>query len=234
MPRLATGLLAAAIAAPMAHTTEPNTPQECRVAATSSTTKTTAQHGFSSTTTTACRYDKAANKSTCTNLYEDTVGTKTKTVSVTTFASIADVIDEVKVNPPKRLSTKVETTGEGNRGPTDATLVYTYDDQRRLTKEAASSKNAPSYTTTYTAWDKSGRPTAGSTVFTKAPRTAIKIAYDEAARTVNTTTGVGSQWITCEMKFDVNGNAASTACKSPVGPASESTTTTTATENICR
>jgi hypothetical protein len=232
MRTLATGLLAAAIAAPAAHATRQKTPQECRVAATSSTTQTRAQNNVTSTTETTCRYDKGTNRSTCTNLYADSVGTKTKTVSVTTFASLADAIDEVKVIPPRRLSTKVETTGEGNRGASDAMLVYTYDAQRRLTKETATSKNAPAYTTTYTAWDKSGRPTLGSTTFAKAPTTALKIEYD--GNFVKTTTGVGSQWIACTLQFDVNGNPMATICKSPAGTTSESMTTLNTSERICR
>ena len=59
--------------------------QECRTAATASTTKTTSP-GFTSETSTTCRYDKATNKSTCTNKYKDSFKTETTTVSVTTYA----------------------------------------------------------------------------------------------------------------------------------------------------
>jgi hypothetical protein len=46
------------------------TAQACRTAATASTTKSTSP-GFTSQTSTTCRYDKATNKSTCTNKYKD-------------------------------------------------------------------------------------------------------------------------------------------------------------------
>ncbi len=50
--------------------------QECRIAATAATTRTKGP-GFSAETTTACQFDKATNKSTCTNKYADSIGTST-------------------------------------------------------------------------------------------------------------------------------------------------------------
>src|SRR5262245_28379426 len=88
--------------------------QPCRIGATASKTRTEGQKGFRSDVTSTCRFDKAASQSTCTNEYVDSVGTKTKTVSVTTFASVADVIDEVKIIPPLRLASKVETKSSGS------------------------------------------------------------------------------------------------------------------------
>jgi hypothetical protein len=208
--------------------------QACRNAVTSATTQTKGLNGFTSTTTTECRYDKATNKSTCTNLYEDSMGTKSKTVAVTTFASLEQAIDEVKVVPPLKLSTRTDLSGTGSRGAIESTLLYTHDERRRLTQEVASSRQGSGYTMTYTEWDASGRPTAGSTTFIKGPTTSLKVAYDDATRTVTTTTGAGNQWVTCDMVYDADGNASSTSCRSPDGPSSASKTTTTATEKICR
>ena len=73
--------------------------------------------GFSAETTTTCQFDKATNKSTCTNQYSDSVGTKTTTVSVTTFASLAEAIDEIKVIPPRRRSVRTDTTTTGDGAP---------------------------------------------------------------------------------------------------------------------
>ena len=46
----------------------------------------------------------------------DSIGTKTTTVSVTTFASLAEAIDEIKVIPPRRRSVRTDTTTTGDRG----------------------------------------------------------------------------------------------------------------------
>ena len=78
-------------------TNQGKTAQTCRIGATTSKTRMEAQKGFWAESMSTCRFDKATSKSTCTNEYVDSVGTKATTVSVTTFASVADVIDEVKV-----------------------------------------------------------------------------------------------------------------------------------------
>ena len=93
-----------AIGAKWTTTEQAKSAQPCRIGATAATTRTEGQKGFWSEVTTACRFDKATSQSTCTNEYVDSVGTKTTTVSVTTFASLADAIDEVKVIAPLRLS----------------------------------------------------------------------------------------------------------------------------------
>ncbi len=205
--------------------------QTCRVGPTRSTTNTSAQPGgHTSTTTTSCHYDKAKNTASCSSAYEDNLGTKTKSTSETTFASVSDVIDEIKTIPPRRLSLKTVTTG-----PIPTTLTYSYDDLKRLIKEVSTTAQGSVYTTTYSSWDKDGRPTKGKTVYTKAPTTEVEITYNDATRTQITKAGAGSQWVTCDLVFDENGNPASTTCKSPAGPVtSQSKTTTTATEKICR
>lgn len=226
-----------AIGAKWTTTEQAKSAQPCRIGATAATTRTEGQKGFWSEVTTACRFDKATSQSTCTNEYVDSVGTKTTTVSVTTFASLADAIDEVKVIAPLRLSTKIETKSSGPKVPSTTVVVNSYDAQRRLTKETITASTAGSYETTYTAWDKNGRPTSGSTVFAKAPTTSLEMVYDDAARTVTSTTGTGAYRITCALVYDANGNPASTECHVPggaPGSMSRSKTTTTTTERICR
>ena len=137
--------------------------QECRTVATASTTKTTSP-GFTSETSTTCRYDKATNKSTCTNKYKDSFKTGTTTISVTTYAKLDDVIDETKVNPPRRRSLRTDTTAEGSKGKSTTSLVNTYDGQNRLVQEVGTSTPGTTVTTTYTRWDAAGRPTAGRSV----------------------------------------------------------------------
>jgi hypothetical protein len=206
--------------------------QECRTAATAATTRSRGT-GFSAETTTACQYDKATNQSTCTNKYADSVGTSTTTVSVTTFASLADAIDEIKVIPPRRRSLRTDTTATGARGSTTSSLVNTYDRQNRLVQEVGESSGGGTFMTTYSSSDDAGRPTAGKTV-TRGNINSLTLSYDDAARTMTTTTDTGMQKLVCTLTFDVNGNPAATSCKGPGGMTTGSTTTTTATEKICR
>jgi hypothetical protein len=229
--RQGTALLLAATIGGTATTTVPIVEQTCRAGVAQSTTKTSAQPGgHTSTTTTTCHYDKANTAVTCNNVYEDNLGTKNKFTSVTTFASVSDVIDEIKSNPPRRFPLTTVTAG-----PIPTTLTYSYDGERRQTKEVSTTAQGTVYTTTYTSWDKEGRPTKGKTVYTKAPTTEVEIKYNDATKTQTTKAGAGPQVMTCDLIFDENGNPASTSCKSPAGPVtSKSTTTTSATEKICR
>jgi hypothetical protein len=206
--------------------------QECRTAATTATTRTKGP-GFTAETTTACQFDKATNRSTCTNKYVDSVGTSTTTVSVTSFASLADVLDEINVIPPRRRSLRTDTTATGPRGSSTSSLANTYDEQNRLAQEVGETSGGGTFMTTYTSWDEAGRPTAGKTV-TKGNINSLTLSYDNAARTITTTTDSGLQKLVCVLTFDAAGNPAATSCKVPGGMTNGSTTTTTATEKICR
>jgi len=204
--------------------------QDCRVMATAATTKSKGP-GFSADTTTTCSYNRATNQSTCTNKYSDSLGTSTTTVSVTTFASLDDAIDEIGVIPPRRRSLRTDTTATGARGSAASSLANTYDEQNRLIQEVGESPGG-TFTTTYTAWDEAGRPTAGKTVM-RANINSLTLAYDDKARTLTTTTDTGGQRLACVLTFDANGSPTATSCKGPGGMTS-STTQSTATEKICR
>ena len=221
LPALATGLPEAG--APL---------QECRTAATAATTRSKGM-GVSAETTTTCQFDKDTNKSTCTNQYSDSVGTKTTTVSVTTFASLAEAIDEIKVIPPRRRSVRTDTTTTGDRGSLTSSLVNTFDRENRLVQETGESSGGGTFTTTYTSWDQGGRPTAGKTV-SRGNINALTLAYDSTARTLTTTTDTGLQKLVCVLTFDADGNPAASSCRGPSGMTNGSMTTTTATEKICR
>jgi hypothetical protein len=158
-------------------------------------------------------------------------------VSITTFASVADAIDEVKVIPPLRLSTTIETKASGPRLESTTVVANSYDEERRLVKEDVTVTTARPYSTTYRSWDKYGRPTAGTTVFATTPPTALEMVYDDATRTVTTTSETGVYRLVCALTYDANGNPASTECHSPdgaPGSTSRSTTATMETERICR
>jgi len=193
----------------------------------------TGGHGFTTDTTTACAYDKTTNKATCTNTYQDSHGTKTTSVSVTTYASLADVIDEVTVVPTLRRSLRTDSTIKGPRGTTTSTLVNTYDRQHRHVEEVATASAGQKATTTYSSWDAAGRPTAGRTVH-PGVTTTLAISYNDGTRTQTTTSTGGGLHITCSMQFDANGNQLSTRCLGAAASSSNATTKTTATERICR
>jgi hypothetical protein len=208
------------------------TAQPCRTTATEATTKHSGR-GFTAAATTSCQYDKTTNKSTCTTTYEDSLGTKTTTTSVSTFATLDDAIDETTVIPPRRRSIRTDTTGKGSRPVNATSLVNTYDQQNRLVKENGSAGNAATYTTTYTAWDEKGRPTEGKSV-SGASTNTLDLSYDDAKRTLIITTDTAGQRMVCTQAFDVNGNPVSSTCRGTAGSMNNSTTTTTATEKICR
>jgi hypothetical protein len=233
-PLLACGLLAAAALPGLAHQKPADSAgaQSCRTIATASTTHTKG-HGFTTDTTAACSYDRTTNKATCTNRYTDSHGTKTTSVSVTTYESLADAIDEVRVVPPLRKSMRTDTTVKSGRGTTTSSLVNTYDRQKRLVQEVGTATASAKFTTTYTSWDKAGRPTAGRTVHPGVTN-SLTITYNDATRTQTTTSTAGGLRISCDLTFDANGNPVSTTCVGSAASSSSSTTRTTATERICR
>jgi hypothetical protein len=145
---------------------------------------------------------------------------------VTSYNSVADFVDEVRVIPPVALSTTSVNTNSGACGTVVATSSYTYDSQRRVTQIS----NSAGGVVVYTAWDTSGRPTAGTT----STGTTISIVYDNAARSwtetqtqSNGTRSVGT------LTFDANG----AQIRNVVVQGNVTTTTTftnTATATVCK
>jgi YD repeat-containing protein len=148
-------------------------------------------------------------------------------VSVTRHASVADVVDEVAVNPPLQLSLGTTTTITGGGAGTDATTDSTpdYDDRKRLISLTAESRpSRQRSTTTYTAWDAAGRPTMG-TVLAGRQKSTVTMSYDDSRRMQSQT----SNGITCTQTFDANGNPAIGSCAG-----STATTTVLTTQRICK
>jgi YD repeat-containing protein len=203
--------------------------QECRTVPSASTTVTTFATG-KSIAKSKCSYNKSTNEATCISEYSDTLGTSSVSTSATTFKSLDDFLAEVQVNPPLRRSTATVTTTRGKSGLTKATVTYSYDAQKRVTREVL----AGGSTTTWSSWDGSGRPTAGSTAVKGGIRTIISVSYDDASRSFTRTEGAAGQSMTCTMTFDANGNPELAVCKGALGVSSRATTKTTATERICR
>ena len=121
-------------------------------------------------------FDSSTKKSTVTTVFTNGA---LCSVLVTSYNSVADFVDEVRVIPGVFLSTANVNTNSGACGTGTASNTFTYDAQRRLTQVT----NTAGGVTTYTAWDSAGRPTTGSTN----GGLSITSAYDDAARTVTQT-----------------------------------------------
>src|SRR5262245_21531207 len=130
-----------------------------------------ANPGFSSTTVGTCTFTQSALQFNCSLRYSDTTGFSSTNTTISTFASVADIVDEVSVNPPLfRVLTVAGTVVSG--GVTTSNLgTYSYDGQKRLTRVVSTGS-----TTTYSAWDNVGRPTAATTVGSNGQTTTLTIS----------------------------------------------------------
>jgi hypothetical protein len=174
----------------------------CRTLATELTAQFSGPGGFTGTARTSCTFNAPMNQSTCTSQYSDNRGTSSTSTSTSTYKSIADVIDEIAVIPPLNYVLTTAATQTGNRGNSSGGVTNTFDGSRRMTKTVNTSANGDS-TTTYTAWDASGRPTAAADVGKGFSNTRA-ISYDDVART-RTTVVNGGPLRTVET-FDADGN----------------------------
>jgi hypothetical protein len=185
------------------------------------------QGPVTSTVEGTCTFDAGTVEGTCTNDYSDSTGRRFRTVSVTRHASVADVVDEVAVNPPLQLALGTTTTITGGGAGADSTSESTadYDERKRLISMTAESRpSRQRSTTTYTAWDAAGRPTM-ATVLSGRQTTTMTTRYDDVRRSQSMTTN----GTTCTQTFDVNGNPAVATC-----PGSTATTTVLTTRQICK
>ncbi|MCC7008949.1 MAG: hypothetical protein IT184_09050 [Acidobacteria bacterium] len=165
-------------------------------------------------------FNTSSMQTTLNTSYVDSAGPAFSYTQVTSYRSVAEFVDEVKVVPPLTLS--IGTTASGG---TAFSLVNGYDGQRRLTGFTNSSSGG-AINTVYTAWDSSGRPTAGSGSATG----ALTIVYNDAARTATTTiTGLGVQVAT----YDANGNPVTLLQNYGAGSVT-TTTTILATGTVCK
>jgi YD repeat-containing protein len=120
------------------------------------------------------------------------------------------------------------TTNGPACGGTTSTVSYNYDASGRLTSTVTTALGVSS-TTTYTAWDSSGRPTAGSF-----PGTTIANSYNDATRTwVQTLTPARGGASTTTTTFDANGNQV-TVVNTSGNVTSTTTFNTTATARVCK
>lgn len=180
---------------------------------------------LTSTTEGRCTFDRAAVEGTCVNDYADSQGRKYRSISVTRHASVADVVDEVSVVPPRTRSLGTTTTVSGAGPATTSTSTHAYDGQGRLVSTTSEARPAgPRSIVTYTAWDKAGRPTTGAQA-AMGRVTPQAFSYDDATRTQTS----GNAGVACTQTFDRHGNPVMGVC----GGAT-SATTVLSTQRLCR
>lgn len=191
------------------------TASTCRTYATAATATTTAS-GLTQNQSLTGAFDTATTRSTVTTLLNGSPCS----VTLTSYRSTADFVDEVRVAPGVTLATTAVTTTSGACGATTNTVTFSYDSQRRLTQFAG-----PGGTTSYSAWDSSGRPTSGTT------STGISIAnvYDDAARTLTQTQINGGVRTVNTQSFDASGIQTRVVVADAAGATTSTTTFTTMT-----
>lgn len=215
-----------------------NTLGDCRLYDTSSTAVTVAG-SITVTITTVSSFDPWAARMTSKVNYSDSRGIRSSYDQVTSYDSTEDFVAEavrikspakpnpgprVNIVPPlQRFRTTVAT------GQTSFVLTNSFDGSGRVSG-ASISNSYGTIKTTYTAWDDSGRPTAGTE---QGPQNtmSVSIKYDDLSRTSTTTkstrgiTSVGTQ------QFTVDGNP--TVYRQTGAGLSTTTTTSGGTQKVC-
>lgn len=207
------------------------TTASCRTAATSSRSVQTFVTGVVVTTDSSCSFNAGTNEVACQMTFTDSVGGPGTGTQTTRFASRSDLVDEVAVVPPvsRALGTTTVTSTAGLSVTTTAT--HAYDAQRRLVSTELVTAPIPvigslTTTTTFSAWDSSGRPTAG--VATGAGGSTVTISYDTPNRTSTRNTGLN----TCTQTYDQNGILTREVCTGTT--ASTTVVTVNGTQQVCK
>ena len=209
--------------------TGPSGSGTCRLFGTAYTTTSTGA-GVTSTINGTCSFDRSTKQTTCTNRYADNLGASNTATVVTTYQSVEDLVDEVRVVPPLTLFTTLSSTVTGTT-PSVGTRNNTFDAQRRIVGETGTT-NSSSYSRTYTAWDSAGRPTAATNLSGGVAATQT-YTYNDTTRALTQSVTILGATQTCTTTFDANGNPTGTVC--PTAAATTTTVnTTTSTQSICK
>ena len=200
----------------------------CRTFATTQRSVQTFVDGQVVTTDTTCALNAAGTEATCNSNYVDSIGGPGTATQTSRFASRSDIVDEAAVNPPlsRSLGTTTVVTQQGVSFTITATNAY--DAQRRLVSITIT--NPPplgTITTTFSAWDSSGRPTAGVTSGIPGGGT-VSITYDNANRSVTRNSGLN----VCTVTHDQNANMIRETCTGTT--ASTTIVTIQAKQQICK
>lgn len=199
----------------------------CRTLAATSTAVQTFADGQVVTTSMTCSFNASNNEATCEGPFTDSLGGPGTIHQTSRFVSRGDLVDEAATNPP--LTRSLGTTTVTTSGGLAVTLTAThgYDAQRRLVSTVLDNSLLPQSSFSYTAWDGSGRPTAG-TLTSFAGVFPLSISYDNANRTVTRNTGLNI----CTVTHDQNGNIVRESCTGTTPSVTEVTIHTTT--QVCR
>jgi YD repeat-containing protein len=192
----------------------------------------TANPSFRATTVGTCTFTQSSLQFNCSLVYTDTTGFATTNTNITTYASVADIVDEVSVIPPLMRPLSVSGTTTSGGTTTTSSGTFTYDAQKRITRQAY----VGGTTTTYSAWDSAGRPTAATAVGSNGQTTTLTMTYDNNARSMTTANVQGGVTTSCTQSYDVNGNPTTYECSSSIANAgtTNGTTTVASTAQLCR
>lgn len=184
---------------------------------------------FTANSDQTCSFNTGNNQATCTTRYSDSTGQSSTVTTIFNYASRADFVDEVQVIPIRNLALSTTSTTVGTAGTFTSSAQFSHDGQRRLTRIVGTSAAGTS-TTTYTAWDGSGRPTAGTDV---GPgfNNVVTAAYNDGARTRTMNFAGG---VTTVETFDANGNAIRQVTSAGGTTSSTTVITPLTTQQICR
>lgn len=166
--------------------------------------------------TQSCRFDTTTNELTCT-LSDDSAS---PTIVVTSYRSRADFIGETRVIPPVATWTRSASTSAGST----VTSTLDFDSQGRVIRLNFLVAGGTSGSTSYTAWDSSGRPTQS----VASNGQTFQYIHDENAR-VTTGLEISGSSRRCERAYDRQGNRTTYSCTDGLSQ----TFNTTGTETIC-
>ena len=186
------------------------------------------------TVTSSASYNTSTFQLTTPFTFADNQGTAYTAVFVFSYSSTADFVDEVSVIPPLTRWTGLSMTSTGSFGTISSAQTNSFDAQKRWTRNVSTTPGAASLTTTYTAWDSVGRPTAGS-LSTEAGLTTIAVSYNDGARTqTQTSSTIGFPTYVGVTTYDANGNLVQTVATTNGATVATTTATIASTGRVCK
>lgn len=200
----------------------------CRTFATTQRSVQTFVNGTVVTTDTTCALNAAGTEATCNSSYVDSIGGPGTATQTSRFASRSDIVDEAATNPPRSLSLGTTTVTVQQGVSFTITATNAYDAQRRLVSITIT--NPPPLgqtTTTFSAWDSSGRPTNGTQTSFGASF-SVSITYDNANRSVTRNSGPNI----CTVTHDQNANIIRETCTGTTP--STTIVTVQGTQQVCK
>jgi hypothetical protein len=176
-----------------------------------------------------CAFNTGSNEAICQGNFTDSHGGPGTATQTSRFASRADLVDEASTNPPRNLSLGTTTAITTGGATFTITATHSYDSQRRLV--ATTISNPPPLGQTvmsFSAWDGSGRPTAGTISLSPGGTFPLSNSYNDANRSVTRNSGLN----VCTVTHDGNGIMIRETCTGTT----ESTTVVTVggTQSICK